>query len=490
MRFFILHCWTSALILIGITPFVVHSEAQTLDLQALAKGTRPAVLLLTIFDANSQQIGTGTGFLVSADGKLITNRHVIDKGTSASAKAENGAFFMVEGVLATDAENDLVVLKLQGKDLPYLTLSSSASIQAGTRIAVIGCPLGLEGSVTEGIISAVREAPRIRRILQITAAISPGSSGSPVVTADGKVIGVASAILSEGQSLNFAVPADAAMILYEKARTTVRPVPFAVDLSAFAEPDPYFVDPDNNAYTAAWQAGDGVKCLKHAQALVKRYPDHAEPYFQLADSYRMLGFADDEVAAYQQGVKVKPDDELAWSWLAGACLRSGRTAEAISAYRQAIRIEPGNAAIWANLGDSYLQSGRTPEAISAYEQAVKLGPRSPSLRFSLAMAYAGAGRFAEAIEAYKRAIKIFPQLPAGWLYLGDAYSLSGQKAEALLAYEQAVKVEPNSADAWYQLGLMYISSHQLSRALEALRNLERLNQKLAEELRTAFMSVK
>jgi len=155
-------------------PATVCAETETIDgasdainLKALAKKARPAVMLLVVSDANGKEIATGTGFLVSSDGKLITNFHVIEKAASTVAKAENGGLFPVEGVLASDPKNDLVLLKLKAKDLPFLTLGKSESIEVGTRIAVIGSPLGLEGTLSEGIVSAVRKLTSEARVLQV-----------------------------------------------------------------------------------------------------------------------------------------------------------------------------------------------------------------------------------------------------------------------------------------------------------------------------------
>src|ERR1039458_10115208 len=94
--------------------FNVLAETETIDLKALAKNARPAVMLLIVSDASGKEIATGTGFLVSSDGRLITNHHVIENASSVVAKSENGGLFPVEGVLADDPKNDLVLLKLKG----------------------------------------------------------------------------------------------------------------------------------------------------------------------------------------------------------------------------------------------------------------------------------------------------------------------------------------------------------------------------------------
>src|ERR1017187_4326170 len=236
-----------AVLLIGIALLFAHQPmvcalTETIDLKALAKRARPAVMLLVVSDATGKEIVTGTGFLVSGDGKLITNHHVIENGAGAIAKAENGGLFTVEGVLADDPKNDLVLLKLKGKDLPFLPLGNSEKIEVGTRIAVIGSPLGLEGTLSEGIVSAMRDLMGDMPVLQITAAISLGSSGSPVMNANGEVVGVAKALMQEGQALNFAVPAGPARALVANGQKilAVRPLGAA----ATSDVDNVHNDPD------------------------------------------------------------------------------------------------------------------------------------------------------------------------------------------------------------------------------------------------------
>ena len=117
--------------------------------------------------------------------------------------------FPVKGVLAVDAEGDIALLKIDPPATPIRPLPlDKTSPQEGESIVVIGNPLGLEGSVTNGIVSAVRDIPTFGRIIQITAPISSGSSGSPVVNMQGQVIGIATLQITGGQSVNFAIPSE------------------------------------------------------------------------------------------------------------------------------------------------------------------------------------------------------------------------------------------------------------------------------------------
>lgn len=181
--------------------------ADSLDLRTLTRQSRPAVYLITLLDDDGKTSGCGTGFLISPEGLLVTNAHVIEGAHTMIAKAENGGLFPIRKVLGVDSLNDLALLQLEGKNLPFLSLAPAGGAEAGSRIAVIGSPLGLQGTLSEGIVSARRTLPgQTREVLQISAPISQGSSGSPVLDSQGRVVGIASFLLQEGQSLNFASP--------------------------------------------------------------------------------------------------------------------------------------------------------------------------------------------------------------------------------------------------------------------------------------------
>ena len=194
-------------VLLTVLALTVSAAAQDF-LPELVKRIKPSAVAIETFDSRGNTLSRGSGFFVAPD-RIITNRHVIEKSSRVEIHLIDGKKFPIRGVLAIDGEGDLALLQVDVPKELAIPLPIVRNIpQEGESIVVIGNPFGLEGSVSNGIVSAVREISGYGRIIQITAPISPGSSGSPVVNMFGQVIGVATLQAAEGQSLNFAVPSE------------------------------------------------------------------------------------------------------------------------------------------------------------------------------------------------------------------------------------------------------------------------------------------
>lgn len=134
---------------------VSYSLAQQ-TVAEVVKRSSDAVVLIVISNSAGQDTALGSGFLVSADGEIVTNHHVIKDAHSAIVKLLNGVFFPVSGVLADNDERDLAVIKVNG-NLPFLSLGEMGQVHVGDPVVAIGSPLGVEGTVFDGIISAIRD---------------------------------------------------------------------------------------------------------------------------------------------------------------------------------------------------------------------------------------------------------------------------------------------------------------------------------------------
>lgn len=186
------------------------------------KITDEAVLTIVGTDRRGSPVVQGSGFIVTPDGLAISNYHVLNGVSQAVAECCGGRDFEIRSVNGSDRDKDLILFQLYDSgstskphDLPHVVLGSSRDVAVGDRVIVIGSPQGLENTMSDGILSAIREFEAIR-LLQITAPISPGSSGGPVFNADGQVVGIASFQFAKGQNLNFAIAAEHVQPLFDQ----------------------------------------------------------------------------------------------------------------------------------------------------------------------------------------------------------------------------------------------------------------------------------
>jgi serine protease Do len=201
---------------IRVEPNTTRSPAE------IAKNATPAVVSIRTEEA------LGTGFIVAASGLVATNLHVVAGHAAIMVTLTDQREFRVVEVWNGDKDKDLVVLRIQARGLPVLSLGDSSQMHPGDAVVAIGHPLGLEDTVSNGLISAIRKVDDELTILQISAPIAPGSSGGPIFNDRGEVIGVSTAILMGGQNLNFGVPVAYLKQLLEK------PAPVSVDVFARA----------------------------------------------------------------------------------------------------------------------------------------------------------------------------------------------------------------------------------------------------------------
>jgi serine protease Do len=173
----------------------------------IAKRSTPAIVTIRSPDR------LGTGFVVKSDGWIATNVHVIAGARELLVVLPDHTELPVVEIVALDPERDLAVIRVEPKTpLPTLALGDSDLVRPGDPVVAIGHPLGLEDTVSNGLVSAVRQIDPSLTILQISAPIAPGSSGGPLFNDKGEVIGVAAAISRQGQNLNFGYP-----IIYVKS---------------------------------------------------------------------------------------------------------------------------------------------------------------------------------------------------------------------------------------------------------------------------------
>jgi len=189
-------------LIVLIAKTIVFAELTT---SQIAKKFSTSVITIVAVDENDQPLSIGSGFIINEKCDIATNYHVLERCKKAILKTTNGIKGSIINVISYNIELDLLIAETSLKYIKPLSYGDSDTITVGEDIVAIGNPAGLEGSISKGIISGIRKLNDFK-IIQITAPISPGSSGGPVINLNGKVIGIATAYLDYGQSLNFAMP--------------------------------------------------------------------------------------------------------------------------------------------------------------------------------------------------------------------------------------------------------------------------------------------
>ena len=326
----------------------VHAQE---TLPALVKRVKPAVVAIATYDATGEPLMTGSGFFLRP-GQVVTNLHVIRGAMRAEIKTLDGKgkIFPVDGTLAIDEEGDQALLNI---DMPLERARSTELApdlpEEGEQIFVIGNPLKLEGSVSDGIVSAVREVPNAYRIIQITAPISHGNSGSPVFNLRGQVLGVVTVKVTNGQNINLAIAA---------------------------------------ARVGQLTAG---KLQPLSELNVKNKGDVAESLYRTGLESLWLGNYDNAVGYFENAANKNPRRADTWIQVGYCKVKQGKSQEAIRAYLQALQLKPNDAEIYNKLGDAYYYAGRLREAIESYTEAARLRPDCAETFYNLAIAYSESG---------------------------------------------------------------------------------------------------
>ena len=176
------------------------------DIAKLYKEYADAIVTAPSLDSQGQENRLGTGFSVMEEGVIVTNYHVVADSRKVIVKLRNNKAYKMVQLLNADPAKDIAVLRIfPKKKLDTVKLGNSRRVKTGQRVIAIGNPLGLENTVSDGLVSSIREADGIK-LLQISVPLSSGSSGGPLFDTKGRVVGITTASLTQGQNLNFAVP--------------------------------------------------------------------------------------------------------------------------------------------------------------------------------------------------------------------------------------------------------------------------------------------
>jgi len=448
------------------------------SLPVLIKKVEPSIVVILIYNREGKTLGQGSGFFINKEGDVITNFHVLQEANRAVIRTKDGKEYPIKRVLAEDKEGDLIQVSIEISEEVVKPLPVAGKLpDVGERVIVIGTPLGLDQTVSDGIVSAVREIPGFGKIIQLTAPISPGSSGSPVINMKGEVIGIATFFIVAGQNLNFAIPGERLTKLFIRQGESLseREEGRMKDWLASAE----------GLYTVGLRflwAENCEKALPYFIEAAKRNPDHGQAYFQIGYCLTKLGQYQGAINSYQQAIRIQPNNAEVYNNLCFVYGKVGRFDQAVDSCKQAIRLKPDLAEAHNNLGWAYQRLGRYQEGIQSCKEAIRLKPDFVLAHYNLGNNYAALKQYEKAIESYKETIRIQFDYAEGHSNLGAAYFHSGQFEEAIVSYKQAIRLKPSLTEAHLNLGMSYLKLGDRGSAIDEYKILRELDKGLANKL--------
>ncbi len=344
----------------------LNARAQTLSVEAakldpsktaeslpdVVRRVKPSVVSVMTYDAKGEPLISGSGFFVRP-GEVMTNLHVIKgaRRVEIHTLEGKGRTYQVLGALAIDDEADLALLKADmPADRSRVIAMTTSLPDDGEQVFVIGNPLRLEGSVSDGIVSAVREVPDLGRIIQTTAPVSHGNSGSPLFNMRGQVIGIVTVKVTNGQNINLAL--GVSRIAAVTAGELMSFDQVALRNRSTTQPE---------VLADLWYRG-GIDSL-------------------------WLGNYDSALNYFETAANRNPRRPETWIQIGYCKVKQGRNDEAIRAYKRALQLRPNSAEAYNKLGDAYFFSGRFDDAIGSYKEAARVEPKQPDAYYNLALAY-------------------------------------------------------------------------------------------------------
>ena len=402
--------WQLSLVtLVILLLFCTVSTIPAQTVPEIAEKALAATVYLEMQDSNGKPLGFGSGFFVTPN-LIATNYHVIAGAASGTAKlVGKSTIYKIEGFTATNKYNDLALLKVSASGINPLPIGNSDAVKIGETVYVAGNPKGLEGTFSDGIISS-RHGGHAKGRLQMTAPISPGSSGSPMLNRKGEVIGVSFMILEGGQNLNFAIPS-----LYVKT---------LLALSGTVKP----LSQGNHSISA-------------------------ETYFARGNTKAALGQYVAATSDYDKAIQLKPDDADAYYNRGVVKHKLGQHSAAISDYDKAIQLKPGFAEAYINRGNTKANLGQYYAAISDFDKAIQLEPDAADAYYNRGLAKDYLGQHIVAINDFNKVIQLEPDHTDAYYNRGVVKADLGQYYAAISDYDKVIQLEPDAADAYYNRGL-------------------------------------
>jgi len=408
-------------------------NSQTLSAEQIYEKVKDAVVVIYAYDYSDELAAQGSGVVLNDKGYVVTNYHVLS-GNERLEIMHGEEIIPYVDIIGIDVEKDILILKIEEKKFPAVKIGDVKSLKVGQRVYAIGSPMGFENTISEGIISGLRSYEELsKNYIQITASISPGSSGGAVVNDKGELIGISTLTAKEGQNLNFAIPIDEVL---------------NVEIGSYSKNERF---KDFELFDKGIKAAENDNyndAIKYFSQFIVKYPYYSDAYYNRGISKSNLYDYIGSISDFDKAIKINPYDFEAYFSRGNSKSDLGNYQSAILDYSKAIEINHNFASAYLNRGVAKYKVDNYKSAIDDYNKVLDIEPYDLSAYLNRGLANNDLGYYREAIKDYNKVIEINPKSYSAYnnrgfakLHLGDKYGacLDWSKAGEL-GYDYAYEI--------------------------------------------------
>lgn len=399
-----------------------NTFSQDLTPEQIYEKVNDCVVVILSYDFDGKLSKQGSGVVISDKGWVVTNYHVFAECEKIEIK-HNDKIIRYSDIIGVDVEKDILILKIDENIFPTIEITSTDNLKVGQKVYAIGSPLGMENSLSEGLISGLRNVTKENRnFIQITAAISQGSSGGAVVNSKGELIGISTLSLINGQNLNFAIPSkdifEIPINLYNDKKIDIDAKNYFYKGYNAAENGNYidaikyytkFIDIfpvasgfKNRGYAYLY-LNEYEKAISDFNKVIILLPYKADAYTDRGNAYREFNKYNNAISDYNKALEIEPDDAIVYCNLALVYKDLKEYDKAISNYNKAIEIDPDNEETFLNRGQLYLNLKKYDKAIYDFNEAILINPGNSLTYMFRGITYSNLNMFSLACEDFKKA---------------------------------------------------------------------------------------
>ncbi|MBK8981774.1 MAG: tetratricopeptide repeat protein [Ignavibacteria bacterium] len=369
-------------------------RAQEFTPEEIFSNFKDAVVVIKAIDFDGNESSQGSGVIIKDKGILVTNFHIFAGNDKLEIK-QNEIPVAFNEIIGLDIEKDILILGLETSNFPSIKTANLNDVKVGQKVFAIGSPMGLENTMSEGIVSGMRTLEEGKQeYIQFTASLSPGSSGGAVINSNGELIGISTMYIEKGQNLNFAV--------------SIKDI-------------------------------EGITLGEYSDKMKLQALNHFFRGRKLHDEGRYS----DAIKYYDKYIGIFPNDAKAYNFRGLSYQDKKDFGNAIKDFSKAIKLDPKYVAALSNRGECYFKMEKWDEAQKDFSKVLKIDPDNVSMYFNRGLAFSKEEDWDEAIDDFSKVIKANPSYTEAYMNRGLAYYYASNYELAIIDWKKCIKLDPS-----------------------------------------------